>query len=47
MYTVELEFKDTTESNASAFYLNLLLSIRGEGDVHTSIYDKRNTVNFY
>ena len=42
MYPVELEIKDTTESNTSASYLDLLLSIRRDGQLHTSIYDKRD-----
>ena len=31
MYPVELEIKDTTESNTSASYLDLLLSIGSDG----------------
>ena len=34
-----------TESNTSAFYLDLLLSIRRDGQLHTSIYDKRDDFN--
>ena len=37
MYPVSLEIKDTTESNTSASYLDLLLSIRRDGQLHTSI----------
>ena len=44
---VELEIKDTTESIASASYLDLLLSIGRDGQLHTSIYDKRDDFNFY
>ena len=47
MYPVELEIKDTTESNASASYLDLLLSIGRHGQLHTSIYDKRGDFNFH
>ena len=47
MYPVELEIKDTTESNTSAFYLDLLLSIERDGKLHTSIYDKRDDFNFH
>ena len=47
MYPVELEIKDTTESNTSASYLNLLLSIGKDSQLHTSIYDKRDNFNFY
>ena len=44
---VELEIKDTTESNTSASYLDLLLSIGRDGQLHTSIYDKRDDFNFH
>ena len=47
MYPVELEVKDTTESNTSASYLDLLLSIGRGGQLHTSIYDKRDDFNFH
>ena len=47
MYLVELETKDTTESNTSASYLDLLLSIGRDGQLHTSIYDKRDDFNFH
>ena len=42
MYPAELEIKDTTESTTSASYLDLLLSIGRDGQLHTSIYDKRD-----
>ena len=35
MYPVELEMKDTTESNTSASYLDLLLSIGRDGQLRT------------
>ena len=47
MYPVELEVKDTTESNTSASYLDLLLSIGRGSQLHTSIYDKRDDFNFH
>ena len=47
MYPAELEIKDTTESTTSASYLDLLLSIGRDGQLHTSIYDKRNDFNFH
>ena len=47
MYPVELEIKDTTESTTSASYLDLLLSIGRDGQLHTSIYDKRDDFNFH
>ena len=47
MYPAELEVKDTTESTTSASYLDLLLSIGRDGQLHTSIYDKRDDFNFH
>ena len=47
MYPAELEIKDTTESITSASYLDLLLSIGRDGQLHTFIYDKRDTFNFH
>ena len=38
MYPVELEIKDTMESNNSAAYLDFLLSIGRDGQLHTSLY---------
>ena len=46
MYPAELEIKDTTESNTSVSSLDLLLSIRRDGQLRTSLYDKRNDFNF-
>ena len=49
MYPAELEIKDTTESTTSVSYLeitDLLLSIGRDGQLHTSIYDKRDDFNF-
>ena len=46
IYAAELEIKDTTESTTSAFYLDLLLSIGRDCQLHTSIYDKRDDFNF-
>ena len=47
MYPAELEIKDTTESNTSASYLDLLLSIESDGQLRTSLYDKRDGFNFH
>ena len=47
MYPAELEIKDTTESNTSASYLDILLSIESDGQLHTSLYDKRDDFNFH
>ena len=45
MYPAELEIKDTTETNTSASYLDLLLSIRRDGQLRTSLYDNRDDFN--
>ena len=47
MYPPELEIKDMTESNTSASYLDLLLSFGRDGQLHTSLYDKRDDFNFH
>ena len=47
MYPAELEIKDTTESTTSASYLDLLLSIGRDGQLHTFIYEKRDDFNFH
>ena len=46
MYPAELEIKDTTESNTSASYLDLLLSIGKDSQLSTSLHDKRDNFNF-
>ena len=40
MHPAELEIKASTECISSASYLDLLLSIGKDGQLHTSIYDK-------
>ena len=47
MYAAELEIKNTTQSTTSAFYLDLLLSIGRDCQLHPSIYDKRDDFNFH
>ena len=47
MYPAEFEIKDTTESNTFSSYLYLLLSIENDGQLHTSLYDKRDDFNFH
>ena len=47
MYPPELEIKGTTESNTSASYFDLLLSIGRDGQLRTSLYDKRDDFNFH
>ena len=46
LYPAELEIKDTTESTTFASYLDLLLSIRKDCQLHSSIYDKGDDFNF-
>ena len=45
MYPAELQVKDTTESTTSASYIDLLLSIGKDGQLHTSIYDPFQSSN--
>ena len=47
MYPADLEIKDTTRSNTSASYLDLLLSIENDGQLRKSLYDKRDDFNFH
>ena len=47
MYPAELKIKDTTESTASASYLDLLQLIWRDGQIHTSIYDERDDFKFH
>ena len=47
MYPAELEIKDTKERNTSASYLDLLLSIESDGQLRTSLYDKRDDFYFH
>ena len=44
---LSLRSKDTTESNTSASYLDLLLSIESDDQLRTSLYDKRHDFNFH
>ena len=47
MYPPEMEIKDTTESNFSASYLDLLQSIGRDGQRRISLYDKSDDFNFH
>ena len=47
MYPAELEIKNMTESNTSASYLDLFLSIGRDGQLRTSLYDKHDDFNFH
>ena len=43
---IELEIKDTTDTDRSASYLDLHLEIDSEGRLRTKLYDKRDDFNF-
>ena len=47
MYPIELDIKDTTESNTSASYLELHLSIERDGKLRTFIYDIRDVSQIF
>jgi hypothetical protein len=44
--SIELEIKDTTDTDRSASYLDLHLEIDSEGRLGTKLYDKRDDFNF-
>jgi hypothetical protein len=46
IYPDELEIKDTTVSDKSASYLDILLNIDSNGRLTTSLYDKRDDIDF-
>ena len=46
IYPAGFEIIKTTESNTPASYLDLLLSIGKDGQLHTSLFDKRFNFNF-
>jgi hypothetical protein len=46
IYPIELEIKDTTDTDRSAPYLDLYLVIDSEGRLRTKLYDKRDDFNF-
>ncbi|KAK3093042.1 hypothetical protein FSP39_010438, partial [Pinctada imbricata] len=45
-FWLELEVKETTETNNSASYLDIMLSYDTDGHMNTSLYDKRDDFNF-
>ena len=47
MYPAEFEINDTTESITSVSYLDYLLTIGRDGQLHFSIYDKRDDFNYH
>ena len=46
MYPAELEIKDTTESNTSSSYFDLVLSIEKDSQLQTSHYEERDDYKF-
>jgi hypothetical protein len=46
IYPIELEIKDTTDTDRSASYLDLHLEIDSEGQLRTKFNDKRDDFNF-
>jgi hypothetical protein len=46
IYPIEVEIKDTTDTDRSASYLDLHLDIDSEGRLRTKHYDKRDDFNF-
>ena len=47
MYPAELVNQNTKQSNTSVSYLDLFLSIGRDGQLRTSLYDKRDDFNFH
>jgi hypothetical protein len=46
IYLIELEIKDTTDTDRYVSYLDLHLEIDSEGRLRTKLYDKRDDFNF-
>ena len=46
IYPIELEIKDTTDTDRSASYLDIHLRIDCEGQLRLKLYDKRDDLNF-
>ena len=46
IYPIELEIKDTTDTDTSASYISRRLEIDSEGRLSTKHYDKRDDLNF-
>ena len=47
IYHIELEVKDTTDTDRSASYLDLHLEIDSDGWLRTKLYDKRDDFDFH
>ena len=46
IYPIELEIKETTDTDRTASYIDLHLNINSEGQLRTKLYDKRDDFNF-
>ena len=46
IYPIELEIKDTTDTDRSDSYLDLRLEVDSEGRLRTTLYDRRDDSNF-
>jgi hypothetical protein len=46
IYPIELEIKDTTDTDRSVSYLDLHLEVDSEGLYRAKLYDKRDNFNF-
>jgi hypothetical protein len=46
IYAIELEIKDTTDTDRSASYLDIHLQIDNEGQLRTKLYENRDDFNF-
>ena len=46
IYPIQLEIKDTTDTDRSASYLNLHIEIDSDGRLRTKLYDERDDFNF-
>ena len=46
IYPIELEIKDTTDTDKSSSYLGIHLEIGSDGRLRTKLYDKRDDFNF-
>ena len=47
IYLIELEIMDTTDTDKSPSYLDLILEIDSEGRLRTKLYDKRDELSIY
>jgi hypothetical protein len=46
LYPIELEIKDTTDTDKSASYLDLHIEFDSESRLRAKLYDKRDNFNF-